>query len=106
MLGDQHAVPSKMPARFHDGVNGGLLVRRIEKHPVEFGADEIAERPLKAVADNSIALGDAAVRDVGGNERLGAAIALDEGDVRGAAADGLEAERAGSGVSVEHARAP
>ena len=102
MLQHQQAAGRKMPAAGRQQLIDWLLVRRIEQHEIEQNVVEIGERPGKAPADNNIAVSDAAVRQIGGDERLRAAITLDERDVRGASADGLDAERAGTGVPVEH----
>jgi hypothetical protein len=54
---------------------------------------------------NSIASLDDALFQVGGDERRGATVLFDEGDVRSAATDGFNADGAGSGITVKHARA-
>ena len=67
---------------------------------------EAGTRAAKRRADDSIAVVDAAAREVGGDERAGARRSLlDERHVRRAAAERLDPDRAGPGVAVEHARA-
>src|SRR5262245_3774995 len=88
-------------------------VRRIEQDDVEHALDHrldrgagtgIADDPIEAVADDSTAARDAAVREVVGDERARAPIALDEGHLTGAAAQRLDTDRAGARVAVEHPR--
>src|SRR5439155_20232769 len=79
----------------------------IEEHDVEAIAGPTApglERTRNARADNNIAVHDPAARQVLFDERLRAAIALNEGRLARAAAEGLDAERAGACVCVQDAR--
>jgi len=80
-------------------------VGRIEKNDVELSSLQPRLSPGKVNADNSIALADPAVREVPRYEVDGPPIALDEGDVRSAAAQRLDADRSRAGVGIEHARA-
>ena len=83
----------------------GRPVRWIEEDEIEPGAHQPRRRTCKVHADNSIALRDAAVREVLGNERGGARVVLHEGDVGRAAAQRLDADGAGAGEGVEDPRA-
>src|SRR5438034_2225618 len=104
MLQYQQAVRSKTPAGGRNRLVGWLVVRRIEQYEIKPHAVEIGERPDKAAADDNIAAGDAAVREVGRDQVLSAAITLDERHLGGAPADGFDAQRPGPRVAVEHAR--
>src|SRR5437870_5593458 len=83
------------------------VVRRIEQRDVEqrTARAKIGERTRHTRADDSIAVLDAAEREVLGDQRLRTAIAFDEDDRRSAAADRFDAERARAGVPIEHPRA-
>ena len=83
----------------------GRSVRRIQEHEIEPGRPSAAPPRVKVPADNSIALRDAAVLQVRLDQRDGAAIVLDERDVRRAAAERFDADGAGAGEAVEHPRA-
>ena len=106
MFHHEHAVRGETIGGGPEDAGVGVLgVRRIKHHDVEGGAREIGERARDARANNSIALSDAAVREVVRDELLRAAIAVDERDVRRAAAQRFDADRARAGVAVEDARA-
>src|SRR3954471_21533147 len=99
----------------HDDATGGemlpgrrdyvvdlVVVWRIKNHDVERCGVEVAERAANACADNNIAVRRyPAVGEVLLDQRLRAAVALDEGDMRGAAARLLDPDRAGAGVAIE-----
>jgi hypothetical protein len=83
-----------------------VRVRRIEDDEVERrGIDEPARAAFDPVADDNIAARDAQALEIVRDERRRAAIAFHERDVRGAAAQRFDPDRAGAGVPVEHARA-
>src|SRR5437867_5547989 len=94
--------------RVEDAVDRRVVGRIEERYIEPVGDGSIAqrfERPLDARADNNTPIRDPAVSEILFDERLRAAIAFDEGDGSGAAADRFDAERAGAGIRVEHARA-
>src|SRR5690606_30520817 len=82
----------------------GEVVGRVEEDEVEPCGAEPCGVPLRGRRDDADAgepqRGGVAAGDVGGGSG-----AVDERDDGGPAARGLEAERAGAGVEVEHARA-
>src|SRR3982750_222651 len=83
-----------------------LVVWWIKNHDVERRGVKVVERAADAGADNNIAVRPyTAVGEVRLDQRLRAAVALDEGNVDGAAARRLDADRAGAGVAIEDARA-
>src|SRR3954467_13990344 len=83
-----------------------VVVRRIKNHDVERCGVEVAEGAANACADNNIAVRRyPAVGEVLLDQRLRAAVARDEGDMRGPAARRLDPDRAGPGVAIEDARA-
>ena len=98
--------PAVRPPRRARRATLGSVVRRIQQDQVERACRGQAPQHGDDVAAlDSIALLHAAGREVRRDQRGRAAILLDERDVRGAAAQRLDADRAGPGKAVEHARA-
>src|SRR5262245_39529305 len=86
---------------------GRVIVWWIEQRDVECQprSAQLIRRAGHLCADDSIAVLDAAEREVLGDERLRAAIAFDERNERRAATQRFDSRRARAGVTVEHARA-
>ena len=81
-------------------------VRRIEHDGVVLDAvGSTGSHVFELRADNSIAIHDVAALQVLGDQTHRAWIPLDERHMRGAAAQGFDANRASAGVAVDHARA-
>ena len=87
------------------------FVRRIEQHYIEYwrverrrGRARIRERASHICADDSIAVRDAAVREVFRDQRTRAPIAFDERHVRRASAERLDSAGTRPRIAVEHAR--
>ena len=83
-------------------------IGRVEKDDVEAiwrRGLEPRREPRKIHADNSIALFEAAVGQVGLDERRRAPVAVDKSHVPGAAAQRFDPHRSGPGKAIEHPRA-
>jgi len=98
--------------RAHERVGGGQrleqfrgAVRRVDENDVERGPRKTPPRAFEPHADDSMPVGHAAGGEILRDEIGGARIALDKRDVRGAAAQCLDADRAGSRAGVEEPRA-
>ena len=88
------------------GVFGVEIVGRVEKDNVEAGIwCGIAQKCGDCTSMDSEAGGDAEAGEIGAERGERGVGFLDEGDVGGAAAEGLNADGSGAGVEIEKARA-
>src|SRR3954469_4424997 len=81
------------------------IVRWIQQDQIERSA-RISQRRENVTSAHIIARRDAAGGQIGLDQRDRARVSLDERDVSGAAAEGLDADCSGAGKTVEHASLP